>query len=169
MVNKNRKYTELYEIDVNEDLKIALKKPNFRFIIKHQKDITNLPTLLQSKKNLEENLDKAFGIVGTVLTHSMVDPETMKPILSEKPDEDQCRFEDFAPNANWELLEVQGIYNRMNGDLGFALFAFLMEKIGALHFGDVAKTKEEQTKSFPEERTGDEVSDNVETLSDKTE
>lgn len=164
-MSKKKVYTEIFEIDINEDLKIGLKKPNFRFLMKYQKDIVELPNLLKDQKNIEENLDKAFGLIERVLMKTMVDPVTMEPILSNTPNENQCRFEDFSPSANWELLDAQGVKNLMSGDIGFGLFGFLMEKIGALHFGGTEK----EVKSFPKKRDGDKVSDAGETLPEKTE
>ena len=64
MGNKNS-FTQVTEIDLNEDLKIGLKKLTFRYILKHQEEINKIPELLKDAKNLSKNIDKIFETVET--------------------------------------------------------------------------------------------------------
>jgi len=165
---KRSLYTKIYEIDINEELKVGLKRPGPSFLMKYFEEIQNIPILLQSKEKMGENYNKVFNTVEKIMSYCLVEPDTGFKIISKTPNENQCEFEDFTPDGNWELLETQGIKNLFNNDVGFALFFYLMEETGNFSSSTRMNETREDIGKFPKKRSGDKNTDNGKKLSDST-
>lgn len=136
------------EIDVNENVKIYLKRPKMTFMLKHLGAIQQMPDILTDGDRIEKESDKVLNVIEHVLSYAIVDEKGQR-IIGER--EGQIPFEDFDPEPNWELLNAQGIDEVFQGDFTFSIFFYLMKELG--QFKSVAKG--EEIESFPDKSAGD--------------
>jgi len=148
MSKKNKFTKKPEEISINTDTKIYLKKPKMTFMIKYLGDIQQIPEILSSGARIEKEAEKVANVIEKILSYAIVDEKGQRIIGNN---EGQIPFDDFDPDADWELLKAQGIEQVFQGDFAFSVFFYLMKEIG--QFRSIEKG--EEVKTFPDEPTGD--------------
>jgi len=149
MANKKNPFVKQpQEIELSDGVKIYLKKPKMTFMLKYLGIIQQIPEILNSGKRMETESGKLSDVIEKILSYAVVDEKGQRIIGDQ---EGRIPFEDFDPDADWDLLKSQGIDDVYFGDVAFCLFFYLMKEIGQFK----SKVAGDEIESFPDKSTGD--------------
>ena len=136
--------TQHENIILNKDgLEIILTKPNERIMLTSGKKIDDSLGLL-NKLDTNENLDKFFDIVSTLLIECVRHPDDYSVRIIVKDDQEpieyQTRFSDFDPKIDNEVLLAQNLITKYESDINalgsqsgkIAIFFLILRMMGIL-------------------------------------